>query len=115
MTTGLRRFSVRSAQRSWNVGTDMRSASGREVQPAAGPGDFSAGRPESPVRPPARAAAGAAACSTSVSSQPTGGFRGLARHDVLQLLLVDGLVLHECVGHDVQLVEAAVRICLARW
>src|SRR3989440_11296476 len=31
----------------------------------------------------------------------------LARHEVLQLLLVDGLVLHERIGHRVQLVEGA--------
>src|SRR5207253_238196 len=36
-----------------------------------------------------------------------GGLRRLARHDVLQLLLVDGLVLHERIGHEVQLVEGA--------
>src|SRR5215469_6944844 len=37
---------------------------------------------------------------------PAGGwFRCLAGHDVPQLLLVDGLVLHERFGHQMQLVE----------
>src|SRR5271170_3092967 len=118
MTSGRLRSSVLAPQRSRTGGEDISALNGerarrRSVYVAAeGPPRPPRAAPELmlPSRDRRRAARWRRRRRRLVGQAVVPAGRGLgllAGHDVLQLLIADGLVLHERFGHEVQLVECA--------